>query len=96
MYVALPGCLGGCIATPPRRQHARGVGYIGDPYGPDGRLLENVRLYDQDGPPFSSLTYDGCMVDEMTGEQTSRRSTSSRGRSATTTKTRRNPPEAQY
>ncbi len=38
------------------------------PYGPDGRLLENVRLYDQDGRPFSSLLYDGCMFDEMTGE----------------------------
>ena len=38
------------------------------PYGSDGRLLENVRLYDQDGRPFTSLMYDGCMVDEMTGE----------------------------
>jgi hypothetical protein len=38
------------------------------PYGPDGRLLENVRLYDQDGRPFSSLLYDGCLFDEMIGE----------------------------
>jgi uncharacterized membrane protein len=38
------------------------------PLGPDGRLLENVRLYDQDGRPFTSLLYDGCMVDEMTSE----------------------------
>jgi hypothetical protein len=38
------------------------------PYGADGRLLENVRMYDQDGRPFTSLTYDGCMVDEMTGD----------------------------
>jgi hypothetical protein len=38
------------------------------PYGPDGRLLSNVRLYDQDGRPFTSLTYDGCMVDDMTGD----------------------------
>jgi uncharacterized membrane protein len=37
------------------------------PYGPDGRLLENVRLYDQDGRPFTSVVYDGCMVDERTG-----------------------------
>jgi hypothetical protein len=38
------------------------------PYGPDGSLLEHVRLYDQDGRPFTSLAYDGCMIDEMTGE----------------------------
>lgn len=38
------------------------------PYGADGRLLENVRLYDQDGRPFTSLMYDGCMVDDVTGE----------------------------
>jgi uncharacterized membrane protein len=38
------------------------------PYGPDGRLLENVRLYDQDGRPFTSLAYDGCRIDKKTGE----------------------------
>ena len=38
------------------------------PYGADGRLLENVRLYDQDGRPFTSVKYDGCMFDSMMGE----------------------------
>jgi hypothetical protein len=38
------------------------------PYGADGRLLENVRLYDQDGRPFTSVMYDGCTFDRMTGE----------------------------
>ena len=38
------------------------------PYGPDGKLLVDVRLYDQDGRPFDVLAYEGCKVDEMTGE----------------------------
>ena len=38
------------------------------PYDADGRLLENVHLYDQDGRLFTSVWYDGCMFDEMTGE----------------------------
>jgi hypothetical protein len=32
-------------------------------------LLVDVWLYDQDGRPFDVLAYDGCKVDEMTGEQ---------------------------
>lgn len=30
------------------------------PYGPDGQLLEGVRLYDQDGRPFELGLADGC------------------------------------